>query len=172
MAERDRFRSLMESAGAPRRRPDPLDMPSFALPEERELPVGEPGIVAEPAPGAAMPGPLEVVSVTIDRRKDGSSIALVVGGQPTKVTHYAMTHPGRIVVDVFGDSRKRAKVEFMKVIDPLVRRVRVAHHDGRMRLVIDLNTDDPPAYELESRGGTLTFSLGAARPEAAEAHED
>ena len=60
----------------------------------------------------------------------------------------------------------------MKVLDPLVRRVRVAHHDGRMRLVIDLTTDGPPAYELDSRGGTLAISLGSARPEASQAGED
>lgn len=172
IAERDRFRDLMDSSGAPSRRPDPLDMPSFALPEERDLPVGQPGSLAEPLPGAALPAPLDVSAITIDRRADGATIALAVGGQPTKVAHYTLTHPGRIVIDVFGDSQKRAKVEFMKVADPLVRRVRVAHHDGRMRLVIDLTTDDPPGYELDSRGGTLTLSLGAARPEATHADSE
>ena len=37
----------------------------------------------------------------------------------------------------------------MKVIDPLVRRVRVANHNGRMRMVLDLTTTDPPAYDLD-----------------------
>jgi hypothetical protein len=59
----------------------------------------------------------------------------------------------------------------MKVIDPLVRRVRVAHHEGRMRLVLDLTTADTPAYALDSRGGTLTLSLGSARPETTSAPE-
>ena len=95
-----------------------------------------------------------------------------VGGVPSNVTHYVLGKPGRIVIDVFGDSTKRAKVEFLKVMDPLVRRIRVAHHDGRMRLVLDLTTDDPPAYQLDSRGGTLTITLGAARPEAAHADSE
>jgi general secretion pathway protein D len=172
VAERDRFRNLMDSAGAPRRRPDPLDMPSFNLPEEREVPAVEPREstgTAGPAAGASLP--LEVASIAVDRRADGAAIVLDVGGPPTNVTHYTLTDPGRIVVDVFGNSQKKAKVEFMKVIDPLVRRVRVAHHDGRMRLVIDLTTDVPPAYDLTHRGGTLTLSLGAARPEATSSAE-
>jgi hypothetical protein len=40
-----------------------------------------------------------------------------------------------------------------------------------MRLVIDLTTDLPPAYELTHQGGTLTLSLGAARPEATSSTE-
>jgi general secretion pathway protein D len=169
IAERDRFRDIMDSAGAPRRHPDPLDMPSFNLPEEREVPAAEPGASAVPPAGGG--GALEVASVTVDRRADGAAIGIAVGGTPTKVTHYALSQPGRIVIDVFGDSRKQAKVDFMKVIDPLVRRVRVAHHEGRMRLVIDLTTDTPPAYDLTTQGGTLTLSLGAARPEASTAGE-
>ena len=171
IAGRDRFRNIMDSSGAPRPRPDPLDMPSFALPEERELPVGEPGESAVPAPGAGVPGPLELSAVTIDRRADGAAIVLVVGSTPTNVTHYTLSQPGRIVIDVFGDSQHKAKVDFMKVIDPLVQRVRVAHHNGRMRLVLDLATAVPPAYALDSRGGTLTLSLGSARPETTSAPE-
>lgn len=172
MAERDRFRDLMGAAGAPSRKPDPLDMPSFALPEERELPVGAPGASTVPAPNGAVPGALAIGAVQIDRRADGAVMAIDVGGLPTNVTHYVLAKPGRIVIDVFGDSTKRAKVEFLKVIDPLVRRIRVAHHDGRMRLVLDLTTDDPPAYQLDSRGGTLTITLGAARPEATHADSE
>ena len=172
IAERDRFRNLMDSAGAPRRRPDPLDMPSFNLPEEREVPAGAPGESVPGAPdsaGATLP--LDVASISVDRRADGAAIVLAVGGPPTKVTSYALSEPGRIVIDVFGDSKKKAKVEFMKVIDPLVRRLRVAHHEGRMRLVLDLTTDVPPAYDLTTQGGTLTLSLGAARPEATSSAE-
>jgi len=165
IAERDRFRGLMDQS-APRRHPDPLDMPSFNLPEDRELPVGEPGAAVVPEPGPALPGELELQAINVDRRKDGAAINLTLAGAPTRVAHYTLEEPGRIVMDMFGDSSKRAKVEFIKVMDPLVRRVRVAHHAGRMRLVLDLTTSDVPAYDLVTRGGTVTLSLGAARPEA------
>ena len=105
-------------------------------------------------------------AINVDRRKDGAAINLTMAGMPTRVAHYTLVEPGRIVMDVFGDSNKRAKVEFIQVTDPLVRRVRVAHHAGRMRLVLDLTTSDVPAYDLVTRGGTVTLSLGAARPEA------
>ncbi len=172
VAERDRFRGLMDQAGAPRRHPDPLDMPSFDLPEERELPPTAPGASEVPPPdatGGGVGGPLALAAVTVDRRNDGAAIVLNVGGVPSKVTHYALSRPGRFVIDVYGDSGEAAKVEFMKVLDPLVRRVRVAHHRGRMRLVVDLTVDDAPAYALETHGATLVLTLGSARPDAAPA---
>ena len=172
IAERDRFRNELDAAGAPRRRNDPLDMPSFQLPEDRELPPSEPTTADVPAAanGPAVPGgPLQVAAVTVDRRNDGASIVLNVGGVPTKVTHYALAKPGRFVIDVYGDSSESAKVEFLKVMDPLVRRVRVAHHRGRMRLIVDLTVDDAPAYALETHGASLVMTLGSARPEAATA---
>jgi general secretion pathway protein D len=171
VAERDRFRDIMDRDGTPRRNPDPLDMPSFNLPEEREIPPGRPGASVVPDGGASLSGPLELSAVTVDRRKDGAAIVLALSGAPTEITHYTLAEPGRIVIDVYGETQKRAKVEFLKVSDPLVRRVRVAHHKGRMRVVIDFATDDVPAYDLASHGGTVTLSLGAARPEAATAPE-
>jgi hypothetical protein len=140
-------------------------LPSFNLPEEREVPASQSGAASVPTTGPAG-GELEVSSIAVDRRADGAAIVLAVGGTPDRVTHHALAQPGRIVIDLFGVSRKKAKVEFMKVIDPLVRRVRVAHHEGRMRLVIDLMTDTVPAYDLVSQSGTLTLTLGSARPEA------
>jgi hypothetical protein len=63
----------------------------------------------------------------------------------------------------------QGQVESVPVIDPLVRRVRVAHHHDRMRLVLDLKTAQPPAYVLEHRDGTITLELGTARTTKASA---
>ncbi len=161
IAERDRFRDIRDRAGAPRPRPDPLDMPSFELPEEQQVPAPQDGSEAVPADGNQRP--LTLDAVRVDRRSDGAAILLDVGGTPTRVSHYALTDPGRYVLDAFGDSRETRRVDVMPVMDPLVRRVRVANHRGRMRLVVDLATSTPPAYALAQHGGTISLTLGAAR---------
>jgi hypothetical protein len=158
----------MDSGGA-RAAADPLDMPSFnsrgARAAGRVEPDGRPGR----RPRRVACRPLDSLAGRRRRRRRGDR----AGARRTadQGQHYTLSQPGRIVIDVFGDSQKRAKVEFLKVIDPLVRRARVAHHDGRMRIVLDLTTVVPPAYALDTRGGTLTLTLGAARPEAAAAPE-
>ena len=191
-AGRDRFRAVTQRPGAPKRVPDPLDMPSFELQGDLvDEPPGGPAAEAVPSerrePTAAgraregvRPGPdeagadgrlegaasLVLAGVTIDRQADGAVIRLDVGTPPTRVTHYALENHGRYVIDVYGASEEASAVDAVAVIDPLVRRVRVAHHRGRMRLVLDLATARPPAYVLEHRGATIALKLGATRAPA------
>ncbi|MFI5281398.1 MAG: AMIN domain-containing protein, partial [Gemmatimonadales bacterium] len=176
-AERDRFRSMMERSGTPRRVPDPLDRPSFELHDGATNDILEPepttdrvsGTTSDrggtgPAHDATPSGPpLTLTDVQVDRRNEGAVIRLAIGGTVTRVAHYALTDPGRYVIDVYGASVHQGQVESVPVIDPLVRRVRVAHHRDRMRLVLDLKTAQPPAYVLEHRDGTITLELGTAR---------
>ena len=184
--ERDRFQAL--SAGTPRRVPDPLDMPSWQLREDREVPTPDaaprsstqlptynrsdgtaPSAAAVDArPGGA--GQLALGDVHVDRRKDGAVVRLDVGTEPVRFEHFALENPGRYVIDVYGASVAAAQVESLPVIDPLVKRVRVARHNGRMRIVVDLVTDKPPAYAVEQQGGTILITLGAARSAATQPH--
>ena len=191
-AERDRFRATTERSGAPKRVPDPLDKSSFelqsdlvseppeglateAIPRDGERPAAlaeeRDSAAAEPPAGVRAEGPvtLALASVTIDRQTDGAVIRLDVSTIPTRVTHYALGNYGRYVIDVYGASVAAPAVDTVQVIDPLVRRVRVAHHRGRMRLVLDLATAHPPAYVLERHGATIALTLGAARAPRASA---
>lgn len=193
VAERDRFRGMMERSGTPRRIPDPLDRPSFDL-QDGVPPVDDdraPAPAAAPPPPRAATAPAHVASapadvppsapasadgapgaefqqltltdVQIDRRSNGAVIRLAVHGVPTRTEHFALTDPGRYVVDVFGTSARTDHVTTLDVTDPLVRRVRVAQHRGRIRIVVDLKTAQPPAYVVEQRDGTIALELGAAR---------
>jgi general secretion pathway protein D len=189
VAERDRFRTTMKRSGSPKRVPDPLDMPSFELrgdlvdeppepPAAEVMPSGRGQPAApEQAQERARLGPdeaatstraegggsLALAGITIDRQTNGAVIRLDVGATPTRVTHYALENRGRYVIDVYGLSEQASTVDVVPVIDPLVRRARVAHHHGRMRIVLDLATARPPAYVLERRGATIALKLGATR---------
>jgi len=171
VAERDRFRNIQDQAGGPRRYPDPLDKPSFELPEDRDLPAPED---AAPDAGDTPDGTghsLALGAVHVDRRNDGAVIRLDLGAAPTRIGHYALSDPGRYVLDAFGASQETRRVDVVPVIDPLVRRVRVANHRGRMRVVVDLATSTPPAYALEHQNGTIALTLGTARGPVSKPNE-
>jgi general secretion pathway protein D len=187
-ADRDRFRAQAERSQTPKRVPDPLDLPSFEPAELRDRTDGTPGwrapasprepLSLPPATGgrprvedggtaagpppAAAPG-LGLAGLGVERQHDGAVIRLELGAVPSRVTHYALRRPGRYVIDAFGPSAPSPAVDALPVADELVRRVRVARHAGRVRLVLDLATDQPPAYALETHGATIVLKLGAAR---------
>jgi general secretion pathway protein D len=168
IAERDRFRALTDT-GTPSRVPDPLDSPTFELRDDAaaaaEVDTVEPD-------GAAALTELTVANVTVERTAGGASIRIPIGTPPMRVAHFALERPGRFVIDVYGRSSPAADVEAIEVTDPLVRRVRVARHRGRMRIVVDLKIDTPPAYVVEEDGGSIVVRLGAARRAAAPPEED
>jgi len=151
-SERDEFRALSGSLRGPRRRLDPLEKPTFEL---REAP--------EAGDGDAGAGVIDLTDVRVSRDGARPAIELGVGLMPVRVTHFALERPARLVVDVYGRSLPNPDVRVIPVADPLVRRVRVARHSGRMRVVVDLEGDTPPAYELDTRGATITLTLGGAR---------
>ncbi len=182
---------MMQRSGAPRRYPDPLDMPSFELQDDRgtdELPA----VNGETPPGAGAPAPPPAPSRRVRRRQHPrhepptppprrarcsiyatcrSTVAATErssgspsAGTPARVAHYALSDPGRYVLDVYGAERRgRRGAEPRRRRSGCVRRVRVARHDGRMRLVLDLGTARPPAYVLERRDGTIALEVGTVR---------
>jgi len=183
VAERDKFRDMMHRSRAPRHYPDPLDKPSFEL--QDDLNGAPPDIDGRTPPGADAPhttngqavasapppeppgapdGHLDLTDVSVDRRNNGALVHLALTGTPDRISHYALSDPGRYVIDVYGPSDEVDQVENIDVADSLLRRVRVAHHRGRMRMVLDLKTDHPPAYVLDHGDGTISLELGAARP--------
>jgi hypothetical protein len=158
-AKRDEFRALDHSTRGPKRWPDPLEKPSFEL---QEAPP------ASTAPGETNGGAmLDFTGVRVSRQGGHQTVELGVGGVPIEVSHFALSKPGRLVVDVYGRSLPDPEVRFVPVDDPIIQRVRVARHSGRMRVVVDFASESPPTYEVTTRGATITLTLGAASAAAA-----
>lgn len=157
-AERDRFRELSNGLRIPKRRHEPLNAPSFELqPAPRE-----PGSDRSAPPSDDV---VDLLGVHVSRDHGRPIVELDVGIIPVRVSHFALQAPGRLVVDVYGRSRSDPTVDFIPVEDPLVRRVRVARHSGRVRIVVDLHTAEPPSYELDTHGATIR--LVVAEPQVA-----
>jgi len=168
IAERDRFRALSGTMATPDRPLDPLERPSFELQHDPAIvaPRGTSPTVT-PAHDAGDADVIALRSVRVDRGPGSPTIELQVGLTPVRVTHFALESPARLVLDVYGRSRPDPNVEVVPVDDPLVRRLRVAHHSGRMRIVVDLHAGTPPRYRLETRGATLRLVVAGAQPPGA-----
>ncbi len=147
----------------PANAPDAVRAPDATLPDPATALVATSPDVAAATSATDIPDQLSLSGVHVDRRSNGAVLNLAISGTPTRVEHYALGDPGRYVIDVYGLSMETDQVESTELTDALLRRVRVARHRGRMRMVLDLRTAQPPAYVLEQRDGTIALRLGAAR---------
>ena len=161
IAERDRFRALSGQMSTPERPLDPLERPSFEVQHRPEIAASPSTIRTDDADESDV---VALRSVRVDRGPGPPTIELDVGLPPVRVTHFALENPARLVLDVYGRSHPDPNVDVVPVDDPLVQRLRVARHSGRVRIVLDLHTGTPPRYRLETRGATLHLVITHAQP--------
>lgn len=82
---------------------------------------------------------LSVKGIKLVQDEGQTGVFLKLSRVPDKVEHFALANPNRVVVDLFGPvSPKAADFERNAVNDPMVSKVRVGKHDGRLRVALDL----------------------------------
>jgi hypothetical protein len=111
------------------------------------------------APVPPMDEWLRLLGVTVEALGPTHRIVFDLSRVPDSVTHFRLSSPPRVVLDVHGPHRAAGSVERYLAEDALVERVRVGHYDGRMRLVVDLS-EQAPAYTVREEGNALVTYLG------------
>lgn len=139
---------------APMAGAETVEVVELSIPEE----------TGEPTPEYVAP-PLDPAS-SIDRvmfyEEDGHfSVELVADGAVGRYDALSLAAPPRLVVDVW-DVVKGFKPSSIPVEMSGVNRIRVGEHpqEGKLRFVMDLETDTVPPYTLETRGDRLVVTLG------------
>jgi AMIN domain len=83
---------------------------------------------------------------TIDGHR---AVLLRLSRLPTLVRHSSSTRPARITVQAWGPVGDSDLPERnLPQADPQVTDVRVSRDNGALRIVLDLNGDEPPAYSV------------------------
>ncbi|MFQ5664881.1 MAG: type IV pilus secretin PilQ [Candidatus Binatia bacterium] len=82
-------------------------------------------------------------------------------GPPAAVTHYLLAQPTRLVIDITGGKGEaEASAQKYAVQNPLISEVRVARHEGTIRLTLALRGDATPAYTVNDLNDTVVAFLG------------
>lgn len=93
--------------------------------------------------------------------EDGQKTLLLRLSQPPgEVEYFPLRSPARLVIDVRGPVEVLPRVETYPAADPLISRVRVGYHAGKMRLVLDLKAEKIPSFSVDSTGGLIKALLG------------
>ena len=80
---------------------------------------------------------------------------------PAGVTHYTLAQPTRLVVEIAGaEGDGETSAQKYTVDDSIISGVRVARHEGKMRLTLELQGTAVPAYTVDNLNDTVIAFLG------------
>ena len=79
---------------------------------------------------------------------------------PEGIDYFPLREPSRLVIDVKGAIEPLPQVETYNTIDPVVSAVRIGSYQGRMRLVVDMESAEPPPFSVDHYDTLLTAFIG------------
>ncbi len=126
-------------------------------PAEQELTeTAVPAAAAAPASGA-----LDIREIKLIEDNGQQGLFVKLTGQPAAVTHYLLVQPTRLVIDIAGgESAAETSAQKYAVQNPMISEIRVARHEGKIRVTLELRGDTAPTYTVNDLNDTIVAFLG------------
>ena len=83
----------------------------------------------------------------------------------TQYRHFTLTIPSRVVLDIYGESKRLSRVETFGIDTHWVGTLRVNPSEGYLRMVMDITAATVPAYVVEPENGGLKVVVGPVNPQ-------
>lgn len=119
---------------------------------ETALPAVEPSSV----PGGALD--IREIKLIEDNGQHGLFVKL--NRAPAGVTHYVLPQPNRLVIEVAGADGGGSNAQRYAVNDSVIGEIRVARHEGKIRLTLQLRGDTVPSSNVDNLNDTVIAFLG------------
>jgi type IV pilus secretin PilQ/predicted competence protein len=126
-------------------------------------PAGQTGVTESPLPNPQAPAgmPVEIREIKLIEDNGQQGLFVKLTGPPADVTHYALSQPLRLVIDVGGGGTAgETSVQKYVVDNPVVSEIRVGQHDGKLRLTLVLRSNTMPTYTVNDLNDTIVAFLG------------
>jgi len=123
---------------------------------------GELTETALPQPGAApVTGTLDVREIKLIEDNGQHGLFVKLNRSPAGLTHYALAQPTRLVIEVAGaEGEGETTAQKYTVDDAVIAGVRVARHEGKIRLTLELHGTTVPTYTVDNLNDTVIAFLG------------
>jgi type IV pilus assembly protein PilQ len=136
----------------------------------KEVEVPSPEIKKEPPPAsppvevASAPEKLnkatEVIDFSLEEKKDHIAFHILANGRVENYNAFKLDGPPRLVLDILEVNTRRPK-KSIRMSNPFIKRVRMAEHQNKLRLVFDSSRPQLPPYHINQIDGKLVVSLGS-----------
>ncbi len=114
----------------------------------------------KPIKEATLEDVFKVQDIRVIERSGQTTIYAKFSEPVTQYRHFTLTGPPRIVLDVFGDVKRRAQLDNFDIDTSLISNVRISSSEGYLRVVAETIAVPVPAYVIEPEGGGLKMIIG------------
>jgi type IV pilus secretin PilQ/predicted competence protein len=133
-------------------------------------PLTEAALPGGPQAATAAPVDIREIKVIEDNGQQGLFVKLT--GPPVGVTHYSLSQPNRLVIDVGGAATgAQTSAQKYAVDNPVISEVRVGRSEGKLRLTLVLRSDKVPTYTVNDLNDTIVAFLGEPSGGTEPVHE-
>ncbi|MFQ5541403.1 MAG: AMIN domain-containing protein, partial [Candidatus Binatia bacterium] len=122
----------------------------------------------KPIKQAVLEGRFKVKDIRVIERSGQTTIYTGFSEPVTQYRHFTLSGPPRIVLDVFGDVKRRAQLENFDVDTRLISNLRISFSEGYLRVVAETTDVAVPAYVIEPESGGLKMIIGPINRAATE----
>ena len=120
-----------------------------------------PAAAAGAAGGAEVGGgTLEIRELKIIEDNGQQGVFAKLSGKPREITHYTLSDPNRLVIEMLGDTAGTLSSEQYPVDNPLIQQIRVGSDQGKIRVTIALHGNTLPTYTVDDLNDTMVAFLG------------
>src|SRR3990167_6592516 len=102
--------------------------------------------------------------LSIGEERGQTTLRLKFSTPVTQYRHFTLTMPSRVVLDIYGETKRVAQAETFSVSTHWVGTLRLSSSEGYLRLVMDITAASVPAYVVEPENGGLKIVIGPVNP--------
>ncbi len=122
----------------------------------------------KPIKEAILEDVFKVKDIRVIERSGQTTIYTRFSEPVTQYRHFTLSGPPRIVLDVFGDVKRRAQLENFDIDTRLIGNLRISFSEGYLRVVAEATDVAVPAYVIEPESGGLKMIIGPINRAATE----
>jgi type IV pilus secretin PilQ/predicted competence protein len=104
--------------------------------------------------------PFKLQELSVHEERGQTVVRVKFSNPVTQYRHFPLTIPSRIVVDTYGEAKRLTQVENFRVDTHWLSGLRLSSGEGYLRLVVELNASNVPAYVVEPDNGGLKVVIG------------
>ena len=108
----------------------------------------------------------KIQDLSIGEERGQTTLRMKFSTPVTQYRHFTLTMPSRVVLDIYGETKRAARVETFSIDTHWVGILRLSSSEGYLRLVMDITAASVPAYVVEPENGGLKIVIGPVNPQS------